>query len=239
MGIAYQKQIDSKTSFAVWKIEETAEDLYSRLQLNDRENAYLNSLSNGKRNLHWLSTRNLLRSMLNTGKYIDCRVDDHGKPYLVNFPHHISFSHSFDYAAVMISEDKPVGIDIELVKSKITRVAKKFMSADELAFIDPENNIAHLYTCWCAKEAIYKLHGKPNVSFKDHIHLRPFTYQAEGQFQASLQAEENMQFDVHYECFADYMIGYVAGFKTLGNPGDCLVEEGQKPANNNTMLDEK
>src|SRR5690606_7694518 len=180
MGLAYHKQIDSKTSFAVWKIEESAEDLYSRLQLNDRENAYLDRLNSGKRNLHWLSTRNLLRKMLNTSLYIDCQVDDHGKPYLINFPHHISFSHSFDYAAVMISEDKPVGIDIELVKSKITRVAKKFMSPEELAFINSENQIPHLYTCWCAKEAIYKLHGKPNVSFKDHIRLRPFDYKGEG-----------------------------------------------------------
>lgn len=220
MGLAYQKQIDSKTSFAVWKIEESAEDLYSRLQLNDRENAYLDSLNNGKRNLHWLSTRNLLRKMLNTSQYIDCRVDDHGKPYLVNFPHHISFSHSFDYAAVMISEDKPVGIDIELVKSKIVRVAKKFMSAEELTFIDPQQTIPHLYTCWCAKEAIYKLHGKPNVSFKDHIHLRPFNYKGEGCFEASLQADEKMQFDVYYESFADYMIGYVAGFREMADGHD-------------------
>lgn len=227
MGLAYQKQIDSRTSFAVWKIEESAEDLYSRLQLNDRENAYLDSLSNGKRNLHWLSTRNLLRQMLNTDEYIDCRVDDHGKPYLVNFPHHISFSHSFDYAAVMISQDKPVGIDIELVKSKITRVAKKFMSAEELTFIDPENTIAHLYTCWCAKEAIYKLHGKPNVSFKEHIHLHPFPYAGEGCFEARLMAGEEMYFNVHYECFADYMIGYVAGFKQESN-GQAYLVEGNK-----------
>lgn len=234
MGLAYYKQIDSKTSFAVWKIEESAEELYSRLQLNDRENAYLDSLSNGKRNLHWLSTRNLLRKMLNTNLYIDCRVDDHGKPYLVNFPHHISFSHSFDYAAVMISEDKPVGIDIELVKSKITRVAKKFMSPEELTFIDPENIIPHLYTCWCAKEAIYKLHGKPNVSFKDHIHLRPFPYKGEGCFEASLRADDEMSFDVHYECFADYMIGYVAGFTPVNNGRVASV-----PLKANKLFDEK
>ncbi|WP_407427219.1 4'-phosphopantetheinyl transferase family protein [Arcticibacter sp.] len=234
MGLAYHKQIDSKTSFAVWKIEESAEDLYSHLQLNDRENAYLGSLSNGKRNLHWLSTRNLLRKMLNTNHYIDCRVDDHGKPYLVNFPHHISFSHSFDYAAVMISEDKPVGIDIELVKSKITRVAKKFMSQEELTFIDPENTIPHLYTCWCAKEAIYKLHGKPNVSFKDHIHLRPFRYKGEGCFEASLTAEKEMRFDVHYQRFADYMIGYVAGFSLVND--EMMASS---PFKTNNMLNEK
>lgn len=115
MALAYYKHLDATTAFGVWKIEETAEELYSSLQLNKDEEAYLQTLNNGKRNLHWLSTRVLLRKMLNTEKYIDCQVDEDGKPYLVNFPHHISFSHSFDYAAVMVSEDKPVGIDIELV----------------------------------------------------------------------------------------------------------------------------
>ena len=214
MGLAYQKVIDDKTCFAVWKIEETAEDLFSRLQLNDSERTYVESLNNGKRNLHWLSTRVLLRQMLNTDKYIDCRVDEHGKPYLANFPHHISFSHSFDYAAVMISKDKPVGIDIELVKSKITRVANKFMSPVELEFIDSNHTIPHLYICWCAKEAVYKLNGQGNVSFKDHIHLQPFQYATKGSFVATLEVEEEKQLNVCFEAFEDYMIGYAAGYKT-------------------------
>ncbi|WP_207429125.1 4'-phosphopantetheinyl transferase superfamily protein [Pedobacter sp. SYSU D00535] len=217
MALAYYKHLDATTAFGVWKIEETAEELYSSLQLNKDEEAYLQTLNNGKRNLHWLSTRVLLRKMLNTEKYIDCQVDEDGKPYLVNFPHHISFSHSFDYAAVMVSEDKPVGIDIELVKTKIDRVAKKFLCPDELAFIDNVHRIEHLYICWCAKEAIYKLQGKRNVSFKNHIRLNRFNYQEEGCFSARLEVDQECKsFEVYYEAFKDYMIGYVSGCRTLG-----------------------
>ena len=79
MALAYYKQLDKTSFFGVWKIEESAEDLYSQLQLNDQEKAYLDSLNNGKRNLHWLSTRVLLRKLLNTQKYIDCQVDEDGK----------------------------------------------------------------------------------------------------------------------------------------------------------------
>ncbi|MXV49450.1 4'-phosphopantetheinyl transferase superfamily protein [Pedobacter sp. HMF7647] len=212
MGLVYSKALDGKTSFALWKIEETPEQLYSKLQLKAHEKDYLEKLSHNKRNLHWLSTRVLLREMLNTTKYIDCQVDTHGKPYLVNFPQHISLSHSYDYAAVMISEDKPVGIDIELIKTKITIVAPKFMNEDELAFIDQENRIDHLYICWCAKEAIYKLHGKNNVSFLQNIRLRPFVISASGTFAASLELEGYRQdFTIYFEKFNDYMIGYVAG----------------------------
>src|SRR6201986_861297 len=134
MAIAYRQQVDDDTEFAIWRIEEEADELYSQLQLNEHEKAYYEKLSAGKRSLHWLGTRVLLRKMLRTDEYIDCKVDAHGKPYLVNLPYHISLSHSFDYAAVMISKE-PVGIDIEQVTDKIERIAHKFMRQEELDFI--------------------------------------------------------------------------------------------------------
>lgn len=209
MGLVYQKQVDDSTTFALWKIEETAEELYGQLQLKTHEKDYLETLNNGKRNLHWLGTRVLLRKMLNTDSYIDVDTDEHGKPFLKNFPQHISLSHSFDYAAVMISEDREVGIDIELVKRKIERVALKFMSPEEMAFIEDANRVEHLYICWCAKEAVYKLHGKKNVSFLQHIRLEPFACCGSGLFLASLETPElSKTFRVGYEKYGNYMLGY-------------------------------
>lgn len=210
MALVYHREIDGSTSFAVWKIEETAGELLVQLQLKDHEISFLDSLINDKRNLHWLSTRVLLRRMMNTDDYIDCQVDPNGKPYLTNFPHHISLSHSFDYAAVMISRDKAVGIDIELIKDKIERIAHKFMSDEELSFIS-NNRIEHLYTCWCAKEAIYKLHGKKNISFLDHIRIKPFQYPTDNSCYATLDTGSSIRkFTVHFDKFEGYMIGYVA-----------------------------
>jgi len=134
MALAYHREIDRNTSFAIWKIEESADELLAQLQLKEHELSYLDTLINGKRNLHWLSTRVLLRRMMDTDNYIDCKVDSSGKPYLSNFPHHISLSHSYDYAAVMVSKNKAVGIDIELVKDKIERIAHKFLSKEESWF---------------------------------------------------------------------------------------------------------
>ncbi|HEY1024179.1 MAG TPA: 4'-phosphopantetheinyl transferase superfamily protein [Sphingobacteriaceae bacterium] len=209
MGVVYQKQLDEHTAIALWKIEETAEELYQRLQLKQHEKEYLETLNNGKRNIHWLGTRVLLRKMLNTDQYIDMGVDEHGKPYLKNFPQHISLSHSFDYAAVMISDRKEVGIDIEIVKEKIERIAHKFLSPEELGFIDAGNPVDHLYICWCAKEAVYKLHGKKNVSFLHDIRLSPFSCCEEGAFEASLTTSDvSRSFRVFYEKYQNYMIGY-------------------------------
>lgn len=210
MSLVYHKELDPHTSFAIWKIEESADELLAKLQLKSHEISYLDTLVNGKRNLHWLSTRVLLRRMMNTEEYIDCQVDPSGKPYLTNFPHHISLSHSFDYAAVMVSRTRRVGIDIELIKDKIERIAHKFMNAGELAFIS-QDRIEHLYVCWCAKEAIYKLHGKKNISFLDHIRIMPFSYPGSGTFEATLDLGARINtYTVHYDKFDGYMIGYVS-----------------------------
>jgi len=212
MAIAYRQQIDDDTEFAVWKIEEEAADLYCQLQLDEHEKALYEQLSVGKRNLHWLGTRVLLRKMLRTEEYIDFKVDVHGKPYLVNLPYHISLSHSFDYAAVMISKKRPVGIDIEQVKDKVERIAHKFMRQEEMAFIDPHLKIPQLYVCLCAKEAVYKCYGQKEVSFADNILLAPFNFEGHGNVHALLQKESiNINYNVGYLQYQDYMIGYVKG----------------------------
>jgi 4'-phosphopantetheinyl transferase len=211
MALAYHREIDLNTSFAIWKIEESADELLAQLQLKEHELSYLDTLINGKRNMHWLSTRVLLRRMMETDNYIDCKVDSSGKPYLSNFPHHISLSHSYDYAAVMVSKNKAVGIDIEFIKDKIERIAHKFLSKVELDFIQENNRIDQLYVTWCAKEAIYKLHGKKNISFLEHIKLEPFEYPGSGSFAALLNSgSRQRKFRVHYEKFDGYMIGFVA-----------------------------
>lgn len=215
MGLVYLRELDNSTRFAIWRIEEDAEYLVSRLQLDEREEAVLESFNKGKRTLHWLATRVLLRYMLDTPNYIECVSDKNGKPYLVNFPQRISLTHSFEYAAVMISDHSEVGIDLELIKPKILRIADKFMKPTELVFmqeLDEEQRMLHLYACWCAKEAVYKLQGDRGVSFKDNMTIEPFVFQDQGVLTLNLQIPgKDERFSVHYERFLDYMLGYVVG----------------------------
>jgi phosphopantetheinyl transferase len=212
MAIAYRQRIDDDTEFALWRIEEEAADLYSQLQLDQEEKDFVESLSNGKRHLHWLGTRVLLRKMLRTDEYIDCKVDEHGKPYLVNLPYHISLSHSFDYAAVMICKTHKVGIDIEQIKQKVERIANKFMRDEELAFIGGPQKIEQLYVCWCAKEAVYKCNGQKEVSFADNIFLEAFQFEHHGVVNAQLNKKDTtIDYTVGYLQYEGYMIGYVKG----------------------------
>lgn len=213
MGLVYLRELNKHVRLAIWRIEEDAEHLISRLQLDGREQKVLHSLNKGKRTLHWLGTRVLLRYMLDVPGFIDCPSDENGKPYLANFSQKISLTHSFDYVAVMLSEEGEVGIDLELVKPKILRIAHKFMKPEELIFInglDDESRIQYLYACWCAKEAVYKLQGNKGISFKDNMTILPFEIQGQGvlelRFTSKIRTET---FKVHYELFLEYMLGYV------------------------------
>ncbi|TKC12324.1 4'-phosphopantetheinyl transferase superfamily protein [Pedobacter polaris] len=211
MPVVFNKKIDDDSVLSVWKIEETEEELLSGLQLKQHELDVIASLSNGKRALHWLSTRLLLRTMLNTEDYIDCQMDEHGKPYLVNSDSNISLSHSYDYAAVIISKGKQVGVDIELIKMKIKSIKHKFLSDVELAQKQIGDNTNGLYVAWCAKEAIYKWHGKKGLEFKQHIHIKPFKLKDEGALQALVELPSGTkELTVNYFKTKDgYMLGYV------------------------------
>lgn len=212
MPVILNKIIDEHTKLAVWKIQETEEELFRGLQLKAHELDFIASLNNGKRLLHWLSTRLLLRTMLQTNDYIDSRMDDQGKPYLVNGDYQISFSHSFDYASVMISKDKHVGVDIELIKDKIQKIKNKFLKPAELSGLPEQDNTLALYICWCAKEAIYKWYGKKGLEFKQHIDIYPFVPQDAGVVKArAVLPEGEVMLEVEYfKVEADYMLGYVA-----------------------------
>ena len=133
--VAFHDNDLQRTCGKPWKIEETEEQLVSGLQLKQHELDVIASLSNGKRALHWLSTRLLLRTMLNTTEYIDCQMDDHGKPYLVNSDTHISLSHSYDYAAVIISKDKKV----------IVHCRSGARSANAIGFLEQQHGYTNLY----------------------------------------------------------------------------------------------
>jgi len=211
MPIVFNKNIDDHTILAVWKIQESEAELTAGLQLKQHELDFISSLNNGKRLLHWLSTRLLLRTMLNTNDYIDCRMDDHGKPYLVNRDYEISLSHSYDYAAVMISKDKKVGVDIEKMKDKIELIKHKFLSVEELQQAQLDTTIEGLYVCWCVKEAIYKWNGRRGLELKKDMFVREFDLAEAGDVEAVVSLPDRKQpLSASYFKTSDgYMLAYV------------------------------
>lgn len=209
MALVYLRELDAQTKFAIWKIEETEEYLVNKLQLSEAEQNKLQRLGHGKRSLHWLATRVLLRYLLNTNDYIHCPSDENGKPYLPDYPYTVSLTHSYEYAGVMLSTKGECGMDLEIVKDKVSRIKEKFLKPEELEFIATEHHIEQLYACWCAKEAIYKLQGNKGVSFLQDMTIRPFNFKAQGVMILDLNKKGKTEsYQVYYEKFQEYMLGY-------------------------------
>lgn len=81
-----------------------------------------------------------------------------GKPYYLNSPNvHISLSHSGDYAAAVVS-DKPIGIDIQVLKSVNKNLVKKVCTCDELDFVMSSCS-KEFFRLWTVKEAYSKCTG--------------------------------------------------------------------------------
>ncbi len=211
MPIIWSKVINEETRLAVWKIEESEEELKGLLVLNPQEISFVQGFGSSLRALQWLASRVLLRKLLNANdtEWLDIQVDEHDKPFIQNKKYHFSISHSKDYVAVMGSRIHWVGCDIELIHPKIRKVERKFLSDIERKFIDSQSPIPHLFACWSAKEAVYKLNGKKGVSLKDHIQIQPFAIHFWGEIQLVLSSEGVMNHHMaKYEIFEGYMLAY-------------------------------
>lgn len=162
----------------VWEITEDFDSLYSMVDLATVEKTKLDSFKNISRKVEWLSVRALVKNML--GKDTRILYNAENKPFVRGNTHNISISHSKDLTAVLISKDKRVGIDLEYMSGKISKVADKFLNEQERITEDPELKKYHLYLHWCAKEAMYKICDKQDINFRDGLTISPFDPEESG-----------------------------------------------------------
>jgi 4'-phosphopantetheinyl transferase len=210
MALLFTKEVAEETWLGIWRIEESADWFRSQLMLDENENTLIDAIKHPQRKLHWLSSRVLIRTMMQTDQFIHLENDLNGKPVIHNFPVELSLSHSADLSALLISKKYKVGIDIEKMDPKVLRIRHKFMSATELSWISNEDAIAQLYASWCAKEAMYKLYGEKKLDFREHLFVAPFSYSNSGMIKGKIsKGAYYAEPDVHYERLEEYMTAYV------------------------------
>lgn len=93
-------------------------------------------------------------------KEIQFSYNEHGKPFLKNFPDfHFSVSHSGSCVA-FISDSSPIGIDIEKISQARIEIARRFFAPNEYKYIlKSENQNNTFYEIWTKKEAYIKMLG--------------------------------------------------------------------------------
>jgi len=183
MPLVRSETTGEESAWGLWQITETEEELsYEALESCPDE-----IIAPSKRK-EFLAGRALLRTLAEKVgvQYTGIRKDEQGKPYLKNQPHGISLSHSSPYVAAQIHPREAVGIDIEQPKEKLLRVAPRVLSSSEEN--DAGNDIVKHCVYWCAKEAMYKLHGKRGLHFNNQLNLDPFELKRSGELQGYIRA---------------------------------------------------
>lgn len=90
-----------------------------------------------------------------------------GAPYIAGCETHISISHCADCVVIAVNETSVVGVDAEVWRPQLLRVAARFLTPAEAAL--PMSRAA-LLRAWTVKEAVYKAAMMPGLSFQN-IHL--------------------------------------------------------------------
>lgn len=168
--------VDEHTSLAIWKVEEPEDLLWKGVELT----SYCQDRFDGmKSQLHrraFLSIRHLLAAYGYTDN--DLVYHENGKPHLSDGKH-ISITHSHNFTGVIISGMDQVGIDIEMQRDKILRIAHKFTPFEEYRTLANTKAIVRKLTIvWGAKESLYKIYGQKGLSFIKHIDVADFSFDA-------------------------------------------------------------
>jgi phosphopantetheinyl transferase len=135
--------------------------------IHPEEIELLNTRSNPKRKNEFLGVRHLRNHLKIKSPIL---YHSSGRPYFSANELALSISHTKDFIA-LASAVFPIGIDIEQKDRDAARIINKFAREDEKVLCT--DNLKGWYLqLWCAKEAIYKLVGIENLSFKNEIHIQ-------------------------------------------------------------------
>lgn len=201
--------INEDCIWGIWQITEPIEQLLNILQANTYDLGYLDSVTHEGKRLESLAVRVLAQRLLSYWQitYKGIIKDIHDKPYLADCPYHISVSHTYGYAVVIIHRLFKVGIDIEFVKEKLIKVAPKYLSTVELR--NAQDDLEKLCIYWCAKEVLYKKNGMKFLSLKDEIFIYPFTKQFSGIIRGEILKQGKQESArIVYMKLSDLLIAY-------------------------------
>ena len=197
---------NSQTTVKIWKITESYEYLFGPLDLKSNS---LERVLGMKSKLHqcgFLSVRHLLRDFGYTDQ--DLYYDENGKPHLKDGKH-ISITHSFTFSAVIISDAK-VGIDIEMQREKIGRIANKFVDY-EFQYLEKDSDcyVRRLTVIWGIKESLYKLFATPGMLFREHFLIIPFLIEDEETVSWIDYNNKKYRFNANFLEFEGFTCAYV------------------------------
>ena len=195
--------INEKTKIKLWKV------ILGELNPKKLNNEEIKLFKLKKSNLlkeQFLAIRKILA--LENSDYI-ITYDLDGKPIL-NSEFNISISHSHEIAALVVSNKKIIGLDVQFKESKILNIQNKFLNKFEKLNIGDDPSIDILTMIWTSKESIYKAIGIKGVSFSENIQIEKFTEKDKIGKGYYINGAEKVKFDLRFFYLDEYILCYAS-----------------------------
>ena len=193
--------INEKTKIKLWKV--------MKGELNTKE------LNSDEKNLLKLKKSNILREQFlairkllaleNSDSIVTYDLD--GKPSL-NLEFNISISHSHEIAAISISNNSKIGLDVQLKESKIFNIQNKFLNKSEKSNIGDDPTVDILTMVWTSKESIYKAISQKGISFSENIKIDKVIEKDKTGIGYYINGTEKVKFDLKFFYIDEYTICY-------------------------------
>lgn len=211
MALYLKKTLENEAEIAVWKIEETEEELKALCSVPNDEMEEISWIKSESLRKQRLAVRALLDEMFDEKVYLSHH--DNGKPFLENMVTNISITHTDKYVAIILHDYEDVGIDIESLDRDFSAVELKALSEEEIEDLDDDKRNEQLAIYWCAKEAVFKRVSLYNVDFAEQIEVERFHPRGEGELEATFVSKDGYEeeFDLEYITFDRHVLVWVVG----------------------------
>jgi phosphopantetheinyl transferase len=193
--------INDKTKIKLWKV--IIGELNTE-ELNSDEKNLLKLKKNNILREQFLATRKVLA--LENSDY-KITYNNNGKPSL-NSKYNISISHSHQIAAIAISDNSKIGLDVQLYENKIFNIQDKFLNPTEKLNIGENPSLKILTMIWTSKESIYKAVGLKGISFSDNIKIDKVVEEDKIGIGYYINGTEKVKFDLKFFYIDEYTICY-------------------------------
>ena len=191
--------INDKTKIKLWKV--IVGELNTK-ELNSDEKKILKLKKNNILKEQFLATRKVL-ALENSNFKIT--YNNNGKPSL-NSKYNISISHSHEIAALVISDNSKIGLDVQLNENKIFNIQDKFLNPSEKLNIGENPGLKILTMIWTSKESIYKAIGQKGISFSENIKIDKVIEKDKTGIGYYINGTEKVKFDLKFFYIDEYTI---------------------------------
>jgi len=199
--------LENNTKLYLWKITEDFDVLFKEVRLKDSSLKRLEDMKSQSHQKGFLAVRMLLQHLDYTD--FDLYYDEFGKPHIKPQGSsvkevEISISHSNDFSAVVISEQK-VGLDLEQLKEKTLKIAPRFMDVSHLENLSEEGKIKKATVVWGIKECVFKIKNEKGISFPNHIFEDDFNFEDKKATAVLKFNNKEENFEVQFDSIEDYI----------------------------------